>query len=88
MESSKKEQKELVRVFLELGANINQRDLYDRTALIAACLGDNIDVVRILLDHGADATIVDNNGNTALSIAERKQYKEIIALLQNYLARN
>lgn len=47
---------------LATGVGINAIDTLGQTALIAAASHANIEVVRLLLDHGADATITDEAG--------------------------
>ena len=42
------------------------------------------EIVRILLDHGADPSIADNDGVTALRHAERRGYTEIAELLRSH----
>ena len=47
----------------------------------------HIDLVRLLLTSGADASIKDAVGNTALKIAEMKGFKEILVLLEEWTRR-
>jgi ankyrin repeat protein len=77
---------------LENGANINVRDENGTTALMNAVIGGHSEVVRVLLQHGADPNIgvgKDNDGNaiTALSYARYKKDPEIIRLLEEVNAR-
>ena len=46
--------------------------------------GDNPAKVRLLLDHGADKTIRNYAGHTALDIAWRRNRKECIKVLESY----
>jgi hypothetical protein len=56
-----------------------------KTLLIAAVEKNNIDSVRILLDEGAVVDrIVDNEKNTALTIAMRYKYRTVEQLLREY----
>jgi ankyrin repeat protein len=57
------------------------------TALLeAVILGDggpaHQDIVRILLDHAADASIADNDGVTPLRHAENRGFTEIAEILR------
>lgn len=57
------------------------------TALLeAVILGDGSppyqEIVTILLDAGADKTIIDNDGVTALEHAQRKEFAYLTAILQ------
>ena len=64
--------------------NVNQRD--DDTGnppLVVAVEENQIEIVRLLLNHGADANIKDwTSKNTALDIAEQKGLKPIVEVLQ------
>lgn len=67
---------EAVRVLLEHGANVNAVSrskvayIPSNTALHAAIAGKrSIEVVRLLLNHGADTGIMDSNGHTCLHTA-------------------
>ncbi len=51
------------------------------SCLISACFLGNTDIVETLLDHGASPDATDANGRTALSIARRYKYFEIVRLL-------
>ena len=51
------------------------------TPLHHAVMSGHIDRVQLLLDRGADAGILDSNGDTALQIAQEKGKADIVALL-------
>lgn len=53
-------------------------------ALRAAVSYKHIDIVRLLLEHGADQTLKNDNGDSALDIARRIGNQEVIALLEAY----
>jgi ankyrin repeat protein len=56
------------------------------TALhVAASLG-KIDLLRMLLEHGADARIQSRDGNTAADIAEQDDHQEIADSLREAAA--
>ena len=50
----------------ELGANVNAKSSVGNTALTYACCGGYEDVVKILLDAGADVEHQNENGHTPL----------------------
>mmetsp|Transcript_29406 Transcript_29406/g.44533 ORF Transcript_29406/g.44533 Transcript_29406/m.44533 type:complete len:343 (+) Transcript_29406:153-1181(+) len=56
---SKKDLK-LLRLLLEKGANPNSQDCLGNTVLYDACTVGSLDVIKVLLDHGADQTITNN----------------------------
>jgi ankyrin repeat protein len=57
---------DIVRMLLEAGADINQRDANDIPPLIAAITNNHPDVARFLIDRGADFKAVDWYGRTPL----------------------
>ena len=75
---------DIVDRLVDKGIRINARDV-DRgyTALHEACERRNHGIVRRLLDHFADDTVLDNNGRTALDIARSVKCDQTVALLQN-----
>ena len=59
-----------VRALLDQGTDINQRThLRKQTALMKAAQKGRIEVVKLLLERGADKSLVDSFGRTALIIA-------------------
>ncbi len=57
---------DIVRMLLDAGANINERDANDITPLIISITNNHPDVARFLIDRGADIKAVDWYGRTAL----------------------
>jgi ankyrin repeat protein len=55
-----------VRMLLDAGANVNERDANDITPLLIAITNNHPDVARALIDRGADIKAVDWYGRTAL----------------------
>ena len=61
---------EKVKLLLAKGANINARTKSGNTAFLIATVGNHcFDVLKLLLDHGADALAVNNKNETALNRA-------------------
>ena len=75
-------------LLLENGAEINAADNNGWTALMEAVLGENADetvcleIVRLLLDKGADMNMRNNGDATAQDIAEHYELREITQLLK------
>ncbi|KAK6187123.1 hypothetical protein SNE40_005216 [Patella caerulea] len=55
-----------VRFLLERGVRVNQRDEHGRTPLMLAANSNDSYLVKILLDVGADVTVLDNSGKSAI----------------------
>ena len=74
--------KEIAKILLENGAEVDSRADDGRTPLmLAAGKGDN-DLIAFLLKAGADPTLTDKAGATAGSLAMAKGYKEAAERLQ------
>jgi len=71
---------ELVKYLASAGADVNARGNYGCTPLHAAARSDSAEIMRTLLDHGADTTL-ECNGWT---IEERGLSDEFRKLLQEY----
>jgi len=67
---------------LDDGANVNARTRYDSTPLFFACDRGHLEIVRLLIERGADLNVKDNFYNaTALGWAMNKKHDAIVALL-------
>lgn len=75
----------ILALLIEKGADINAQDRRGNTPLIDAIRTGNINVVKFLLFHKARLDIVNNQGKTALQIAQEKGQQDIIKILQHYL---
>lgn len=67
--------------------NINAQDADGHNPLHMACINGHTNIVRFLIDHGADPNIQNHEGNTPLHIAAEYGYTEIIHILINSGAR-
>lgn len=70
----------------QVRANIDERDLNSRTALFAAVANGDESCCFALLYHGADANTRDDYGHTALEVAVRGGYLNIVKNLIGYNA--
>ena len=59
----------IIQALLAAGADVNGRDHYGRTALMESAVGGRAGAVEFLLEHGADSTLQDEGGCTALDRA-------------------
>jgi ankyrin repeat protein len=64
---------EVARLLINAGAEINARGEHGRTALHIAAAWGHLDVVQLLLAHGADPVIRDDEGLTPAIMAARSK---------------
>jgi ankyrin repeat protein len=68
---------------LDKGADINAKEaIIGRTALIMASDANHTEVVRLLLEKGADVNAKTKYGKTALALAKIKDHTDIVQLLE------
>lgn len=72
-----------VKLLLEYDVDVNAQDMYGDTPFLRALFHDYIDIGITLIQAGADITIRDNAGMSALSLIEKPQRRFLrhIALL-------
>ena len=75
-----------VKALIALGANVNFIKA-GMSVLIAASYRGNAEIVKALLEGGADTVWADENGDTALDVAIATNQPQIAALLQQYSRR-
>lgn len=75
---------DIVKLLVAQGALVAVADPLGYTALMHATLTENgsLELLKLLLDRGADPQIKARDGNTALSFAKRKGWREAVTLLQ------
>ena len=56
-------------MLLEAGADVDGMSKGNVTALHGACMNGHLEVVKLLLEHGADRTIVNGYGEDALQVS-------------------
>ncbi|XP_062830431.1 ankyrin repeat domain-containing protein 50 isoform X2 [Anolis carolinensis] len=78
------EREDSVRLLLENGASVDQRDLNGRTLLASAAHSGNHEVAGLLLAHGARTETPDRHGQTPMTLAARQGHtKVLLCLLAN-----
>lgn len=73
---------EIVDHMKKAGASVDYIDESGHSALIIAAVMGGASAVELLLHHGADKSLKDNKGKTALDHANAREKSDIIALLQ------
>jgi ankyrin repeat protein len=69
------------------GVNLNYDPRGDATPLMVAAKNGRLELVRLLLDHGADPTVRSPEGLTAVDYAENGMHSLVAAYLRTALAR-
>eukprot|EP00986_Skeletonema_menzelii_P018465 scaffold26645_cov150-Skeletonema_menzelii.AAC.4 len=75
---------QLVIVYLNAGIDVNMQNEYGQTPLYIACWKGTIDVVKWLLDFGADLKINANGGSSCYCVANRSGRIDVMELLVQY----
>ena len=79
---------DVMRILLELGADLEHVDVAGKTALMIACICGRVDAARLLLERGADvtrkATSGPGCGMDALAAAKHKKRAAVVALLEEH----
>ena len=70
-----------MRLLLEAGAEVNAAARWGATPLLSAVDRGRTEAVRLLLAEGADPAVTAANGETAISLARRKDHRDVLALL-------
>ena len=73
------------RTCLELGVDINMTNEYNQTPLYIACWKNHIDIVRLLLEWGADIHRCANGELSVLNVAIANGHDEIVDILNEEL---
>jgi uncharacterized protein len=76
---------EMVRLLLENSAYIDASSPTGETPLMMAVLYGTPQTVKLLLEEGADPTVTNNNGNTALDFALSKQQEQNALYIQAFI---
>ncbi|CAM9208650.1 unnamed protein product [Ascophyllum nodosum] len=69
------------RKLIKAGVNVDAKDIDGMTALHVVARGGNATMAAFLLDNGADRTIEDPKGNTALRWAQLNTHTAVVLLL-------
>lgn len=61
--------------------DVNSISEYGRTPLFLPCSKGDGQIVALLLEHGADPNVTDDNGHTAITVARQRGHKQIAQML-------
>lgn len=86
--SRSKPHKEIARMLIEKGADVNVEDWDGNTPLILASKADAIDIIELLLEHGADPNHQDKKDLSALAWAKNRRNQDAVNLLEKYGAKD
>jgi hypothetical protein len=78
---------DVAKVLLENGADANVT-LQSLTLLHAAAFAGYPDIVELLLKHGADPSIRDSDGKTALDFARESNRKDVVKIIEEFISRS
>jgi len=81
LEAARKGDARRVRELLDRGADVNARDVFDRTPLHLAAAFGHLDVAKLLLDRGADIDARESDGWTPLHYAAVNGRLDVARLL-------
>jgi ankyrin repeat protein len=81
------ERPDAIRALVQHGAVVDSRDGLQRTALHRAAGFGHAESVQVLLDAGADPSLRDRHGYSAIQRAILTGHREIAELIQSYLSR-
>ncbi|KAL7297169.1 hypothetical protein TKK_0009586 [Trichogramma kaykai] len=78
---NKQQSGKIVKLLLSNGANVNDCDMYRKTALHIAVENGDKKMIKLLLDHKAEVNVKNCNGRTPLHLAVRGGNNEIARML-------
>ncbi|MBQ2883777.1 MAG: ankyrin repeat domain-containing protein [Alphaproteobacteria bacterium] len=73
----------IIETLIDYQANVNSTDPQGHTPLMAASLNGNDEIMRYLIQRGANASATDKNGLTVLDFYNKRQYLETLNYKEN-----
>jgi ankyrin repeat protein len=77
-----------VQHLLDLRAGVNSRGGYDRTPLMCAVKNHKVQCVKMLIEAGADVTLVDEDGVSALYLLPPNETSVDVMVSDSYLSQS
>jgi uncharacterized protein len=75
---------DIVELLIQQGSEVNRVELsHGWTALLWAAKRGHLETVKVLLQHQADTTVIDDSGKTALDYARDNGFDQVALLLKN-----
>nr|WP_294788710.1 ankyrin repeat domain-containing protein [uncultured Flavobacterium sp.] len=74
---------EIVKKFIEYGADVNQKSEDDMTPLMIAARYNRVEIIKLLIANGARTYEKNEKGYTALKYAQLSNAAEAIAILKD-----
>ena len=71
----------LVTLLIKGGCDVNARDITGRSPCFIAAEKGNIDMLKLLIDHGGDVAVADSLGKTCLALLGRDNFQVVTQLL-------
>jgi ankyrin repeat protein len=88
MVAASKGKTEIAEIILQAGANINEKNDDNWTALHKAAFGQaETGIVQFLMESGIDIEAKNKSGKTALLLAEEKKHRDITRVIRAYQAK-
>lgn len=81
-ENNEEDPKNIVSLLLKYGANANLVDKHNYSTLMWSCGYGNKKIIKLLLEYGADKTIKNDRGQTALDVARKEGFDDVVKLLE------
>lgn len=72
---------EVCQLLIEYGAELDAMTHQNSTSLLLACKRGNTAVVRVLVTAGCELSVKDSRGRTVRQVAQRREQKELVELL-------
>ncbi|MBV7328478.1 ankyrin repeat domain-containing protein [Chloroflexi bacterium TSY] len=73
---------DIATILLAAGADVNAEQQSNFTPLLGAAHNGQLEMVKLLLSHGADREVQKSDGQTAYDVAREKGYTKIAMLLE------
>lgn len=77
--------KDICKLLISRGCNIDIKDNYGYNALMIASLYGHTEICELLISHGCNVGATDKNGNTALILAVLERRKDVCNLLISHV---